>query len=235
MKVNCIIVDDEPAAREILEQYVSRIEALYLTAVCSNAFDAAAVTRSKQVQLIFLDINMPGLSGLQFYRSLTNPPFVIFTTAYPEFAVEGFEVNAIDYLLKPFPFSRFEAAVSKAVDVIHTAGQLASQDAFVLLKSDKKIYRVSLNDMVHLKAVGDYVQVFFAKQSILVHSTFQHLLNQLPPDEFIRVHKSHAIALRKVESIEGNKVKLQGKLIPIGPSYKAAFLDHLYSDDPGAA
>ena len=222
--MNCIIVDDEPAARELLQQYIARIDVLHLLAVCSNAYDAAAVLKHAQVSLIFLDINMPRLSGMQFYRLLENPPFVIFTTAYPEFAVEGFEVNAVDYLLKPFPFSRFEAAVGRALDVIRSASARDTQEAFILLRSDKKIFRVTLADIFYLKAVGDYVQVFFGKNAILVHSTFQQMLKQLPGDQFVRVHKSYAVALDKIESYEGARIKVMGKDIPIGSSYRAAFI-----------
>jgi DNA-binding LytR/AlgR family response regulator len=231
MKVNCIIVDDEPAAREILERYVSRCDALHLAAICSHAFEAAEALKHHEVQLIFLDINMPRLSGMQFYRSLTNPPFVIFTTAYPEFAVEGFEVNAVDFLLKPYPFNRFETAVNKAIEIIRSKTNHAADEAFILLKSDKKIYRINLSDILHIKAVGDYVQVYFGEKSILVHSTFQNLLNQLPPDQVVRVHKSHAIALNKVESIDGNIVRLSGKDIPVGLSYRAAFMDKMSGGD----
>ncbi len=227
MKVNCIIVDDEPAAREILDRYVATCESLCLAAMCRNAFDAAEALKNHDVQLIFLDINMPGLSGMQFYKSLKNPPFVIFTTAYPEFAVEGFEVNAVDFLLKPYPFDRFETAVNKAIEIIRSRTNHASDEAFILLKSDKKIYRINLSDILHIKAVGDYVQVLFGEKSILVHSTFQNLLNQLPGDQFVRVHKSHAIALGKIETIEGNMVKIHGQYIPIGLTYRAVFLGRI--------
>lgn len=227
MKVNCIIVDDEPAAREILERYVSRCDALHLVAVCSHAFEAGEALKNHDIQLIFLDINMPRLSGMQFYKSLENPPFVIFTTAYPEYAVEGFEVNAVDFLLKPFPFDRFEAAVRKATEIIRSREQMLPGNAFILLRSDKKLFRVGIDDIYHIKAVGDYVQVFFGEKSILVHSTFQNLLNQLPQDEFVRVHKSHAIALNKVETIDGNTVRLNGKSIPVGLSYKPAFMEKI--------
>lgn len=231
MKVNCIIVDDEPAAREILERYVSRCDTLHLAAICSHAFEAGEALKNHDIRLIFLDINMPRLSGMQFYRSLENPPFVIFTTAYPEFAVEGFEVNAVDFLLKPFPFDRFEAAVNKAMDSIRSREQQLPGNAFILLRSDKKLYRVGIDDIYHIKAVGDYVQVFYGEKSILVHSTFQNLLSQLPPDQFVRVHKSHAIALNKVESIDGNIVRLSGKDIPVGLSYRAAFMDKMSGGD----
>jgi DNA-binding LytR/AlgR family response regulator len=224
MKVNCIIVDDEPAAREILERYVSRCDALHLAAICSHAFEAGEALKNRNIQLIFLDINMPRLSGMQFYKSLENPPFVIFTTAYPEYAVEGFEVNAVDFLLKPFPFDRFEASVRKATEIIRSREHMLSGNAFILMKSDKKLYRVGIDDIYHIKAIGDYVQVFFGEKSILVHSTFQNLLSQLPPDKFVRVHKSHAVALSKVETIDGNTVRLNGKDIPVGLSYKAAFM-----------
>ena len=138
MKINCIIVDDEPASREILEKYVADCSCLNLVETCKNAFEATEAINNVDIQLIFLDINMPKLSGMKFYRSLTNPPFVIFTTAYPEFAVEGFEVNAVDFLLKPFPFERFLKAVNKAIDILKNQSNDNICYEYIFLKSDKK-------------------------------------------------------------------------------------------------
>jgi DNA-binding LytR/AlgR family response regulator len=225
MKVNCIIVDDEPASREILQRYVARCEVLNLSETCRNAFEAAEALRNHEVQLIFLDINMPRLSGMQFYKSLKQAPFVIFTTAYAQFAVEGFEVNAVDFLLKPFPFERFETAVNKAVDNIRSQLRLNDDIIYISLKSDRKIHRLDINDIFHLKAVGDYVQVFFNEKSILVHSTLQNLLGQMPSKLFVRVHRSHAIAVKKVQTIDGNRVRVCGKTIPIGQQYRTEFLN----------
>ncbi len=225
MKVNCIIVDDEPASREILEKYVADCSSLNLVETCKNAFEATEVINNVEIQVIFLDINMPGLSGMKFYRSLTNPPFVIFTTAYPEFAVEGFEVNAVDFLLKPFPFERFLKAVNKAIYILKNQSNENHSSEYILFKSDKKIHRVTINEIYHLEAYGDYVKVLFNGKSIIVHNTFQNLLNQLPDNLFARVHKSHAIALNKFELIEGNMIKIKDKTVPIGQTYRSDFLN----------
>jgi DNA-binding LytR/AlgR family response regulator len=225
MKINCIIVDDEPASREILEKYVADCSCLHLVKICKNSYEAAEAIDNFEIQLIFLDINMPKLSGMKFYRSLINPPFVIFTTAYPEFAVEGFEVNAVDYLLKPFPFDRFLKAVNKATDILKNQGSVKNGCDYIFLRSDKKIYRVIINDISHLEAVGDYVKIFFSNKHIMVHETFQNLLNQLPVNLFVRVHKSHAIAINKIDTIEGNMVRISEKYLPIGETYRAEFMN----------
>ncbi len=225
MKINCIIVDDEPASREILEKYVSETLPLNLVKSCKNAFEASEILKQDDIRLLFLDINMPRLSGMKFYKSLTNAPYVIFTTAYPEYAVEGFEVNAIDYLLKPFPYERFLKAVNKAMEVIlHQTTQIGTARDFILLKAGRRLNRVFIDEILYLEAVGDYVKVFYNDKNILVHSTFQDLLSQLPDNKIIRIHKSFAVSKIKFEAIEGNSVIISGKQIPIGTSYKQTFL-----------
>ena len=225
MKINCIIVDDEPASRDILEKFILDCPNLNLVESCKNAFEASNAINALDIQLIFLDINMPKLSGIKFYKSLVNPPFVIFTTAYPEFAVEGFEVDAIDYLLKPFPFERFYKAVNKAVEVLSNKINESKTQEFILWKADKKIHRVLLDEINYLEAIGDYVKVQFSGKFIMVHNTFQKLLAQLPENRFIRVHKSFAIALDKLEAIEGNRIILKGNSIPIGQTYRSDFME----------
>jgi DNA-binding LytR/AlgR family response regulator len=229
MKTRCIIVDDEPASREILERFISECPGLDLVTSCKNAIEANEIIFRQKVDLIFLDINMPQISGMKFYKSLVNPPYVIFTTAYPEYAVEGFEVNAIDYLLKPFPFDRFLKAVNRASEILHKSQQPANSQDFILLRSDKIIHRIYLNEITHLEAIGDYVKVFFNERNIMVHDTFRHLLDQLPGGNFIRVHKSFAVSLEKIESIEGNLIKVNERSIPIGQTYRNEFLKIIYN------
>lgn len=228
MKISCIIVDDEPASREILERYISNCKSINLIASCKNAFEATELINRDEIHLIFLDINMPKLSGLKFYKTLTNPPFVIFTTAYPEFAVDGFEVDAIDYLLKPFSFERFLKSVNKVLTVFNQKGN-SNQNPFIVLKSDKKLYRVSVHEINYLEALGDYVKVDYLNQSIIVHETFQNLLTQLKESNLFRVHRSFAVSLNKFDHIEGNMVKIKGKSIPIGLTYRSEFLNLINS------
>lgn len=227
-RLKCIIVDDEPASLEVLEHYVKDCPQLNLLKACKNAFEAMDVVREKEVDLIFLDINMPKLSGMSFYKSLTNPPSVIFTTAYPEYAVEGFEVNALDYLLKPFSFERFLKAVNKASDAANSESKAEAE--YILLKADKKVHRILINDITHLMAVGDYVKVFYVENHILVHTTFQDILSKLPDSKIVRVHKSYAVAIDKIEIIEGNMIKLKGCNIAIGSTYRSALLEAINND-----
>jgi len=224
MKINCIIVDDEPVSQDILKKYVGDTPTLNLLQVCNNAFEASEALMQHQVDLIFLDINMPKLSGMKFYKSLNNPPYVIFTTAYPEFAAEGFEVDAIDYLLKPFPFDRFLKAVNRAIERIKKPERKIASGEYILLKADKKLHRVNLSDISHLEALGDYVKVFYFNTFIVVHDTLQRLLDQLPKNEFIRIHKSYVISTVNISYVEGNQVKIGEREIPIGKIYKEAFL-----------
>lgn len=230
MKINCIIVDDEPASREILERYVSDCKSLLLIKSCRNAFEASEVLNNTQIQLLFLDINMPKLSGMKFYRSLLNPPYVIFTTAYPEYAVEGFEVDAIDYLLKPFPFERFLKAVNKAIDKIRDQGNTRLDYDYILLRADKKIHRINVSEIFLLEAVGDYVKVVYSNSHIMVHDTFQNFLLQFRGTNIVRVHKSFAVSINNIESIEGNQINIGSKTIPIGQKYKSDFLQRLNSN-----
>ncbi|KAA3659779.1 MAG: DNA-binding response regulator [Calditrichaeota bacterium] len=229
MQINCLVIEDEPSAQEIMRKYIADCPWLNLVDVCGNALTASDVLNRSNVQLLFLDINMPGLSGMSFYKSLSNPPFVIFTTAYPEFAVEGFEVSAVDFLLKPFPFDRFLKAVHKATESIKNqkmnTGE-AKQD-YVLLRSDKKLHRIPIREIVHIEAVGDYVNVHLRRGTLFVHETFKGMLERLPKVGMVRIHKSHAVALDKIEFVEGNQVRIRDKYIPIGQAYRNAFMQSL--------
>ncbi len=227
MTINCIIVDDEPVSQDILKKYVADTPALNLMQTCNNAFEASEALMQYKIDLIFLDINMPKLSGMKFYKSLNNPPYVIFTTAYPEFAAEGFEVDAIDYLLKPFPFDRFLKAVNRANDRISKLENKSTPGEYILLKADKKLHRINLSDISHLEALGDYVKVFYNDSFILVHETLQRLLDQLPETEFIRIHKSYVISTGNISYVEGNQVKIGAYEIPIGQKYRDGFMDFI--------
>ncbi|MEI9921546.1 MAG: response regulator transcription factor [Bacteroidota bacterium] len=221
-KTNCMIVEDEPVSQELLRKYITNLSQLELVAVCNNALEAGEELRKTKVDLMFLDINMPKLSGTEFYTSLLNPPPVIFTTAYPEFAVNGFELNAIDYLVKPFPFERFTKAVTKFLDQ-------RKLPSFIVLQADKKTYKVELDDIETIEAMGDYVKVKTTGQTLIVHQTLQKLGEQLPATSFRRVHKSHIISISKLQYIEGNMAVVAGQKIPIGQTYRTDFLDNFIS------
>jgi DNA-binding LytR/AlgR family response regulator len=222
MKIKCLIIDDEPAAQEILKTYTADDSRLELVEVCSNAFKASDVLAKEKIDLLFLDINMPKLSGLAFYKTLNQPPAVIFTTAYPEFAVEGFEVDAVDYLLKPFTFERFYKAVSKVFEKMQ-APNAESKD-FIVLNANKKMYKINIADIFYLEAQADYVNVHLKDKELLVHETLQHLHQQLPENQFMRIHKSFVVSLNKFDYIEGNMLMINSKYLPIGEAYREKFL-----------
>jgi len=219
-----MIVEDEPVSQELLRRYVAGLPQLELVSVCSNALEAGEELKKIKVDLLLLDINMPKLSGAEFYASLINPPAVIFTTAYPEFAVNGFDMNAVDYLVKPFPFDRFVKAVSKFLDQRKSAANLPS---YIVLQADKKTYKVDLDDIECIEAMGDYAKVKTTDKTLIVHQTLQRLGDQLPAELFRRIHKSFIISMAKLEYVEGNMAVVSGQKIPIGQTYRAEFIERL--------
>jgi DNA-binding LytR/AlgR family response regulator len=223
MSVSCIIVDDEPLAREVLERYVSDCPLLNLKESCSNAFEAMDVLDRINIGMVFLDINMPKLSGITMIRSLERPPEIIFTTAYPEFAVEGFELDAADYLVKPFSFERFLKAVNKAVKRIENRkaeGNAADQKKFLMVKADGKIYQLDHSSIYLLEAMGDYVRIHTDNGIITTHETLKNMEEILPEENFLRVHRSYLIAIEKISFLEGNRLRIMESDIPVGQSYR---------------
>jgi DNA-binding LytR/AlgR family response regulator len=235
MKLKCLVIDDEPLAQEVLVQYISDCPSIELLQVCSDALEAGEYLQTRQVDLLFLDINMPRLSGIRFVKTLTQPVLIIFTTAYPEFAAEGFESSAVDYLVKPFSFERFLKAVNKALEWHEfreqktRAGESVSglNQAFILLRADKRIHKVNFDDILFFESAGDYIKVHLRDKKLIIHETFLNLLTQLPGDRFIRVHKSFIVSLAGIRLIEGNQVDVAGQTIPIGLVYKEGLLEKL--------
>lgn len=214
--IKCLIVDDEPLAREVLESYVEDLPSLELVASCTDAMEALGWLNDEQIDLLFLDINMPKLSGINFYKSLSRKPKVIFTTAYSDHAVEGFELEAVDYLLKPFSFERFIKAVNKVkVDATENIGA-----DFIMLKADKKMHKINFDQILYFESIGDYVKVHLNEAKTLIIGETLRKLESALPNEFIRVHKSFIIALKHLEYLEGNQAKIGEIKIPIGQSYR---------------
>jgi DNA-binding LytR/AlgR family response regulator len=218
----CIIVEDEPLAQNILKKYIADHPSLELVATCTDALEAQLILNKQPIHLIFLDINLPKLSGINFIKSLLQNPHIIFTTAYPEFAVEGFELNAVDYLLKPFSFERFLKAVNKVIEKLNnsTLPKKEEIDAFIFLKSDKKIHKVDLESIHYIEAVGDYMKVITDSGQLLINETMKNLQEDLPANSFIRVHKSFIISRNRIKFIEGNYIQVENKSIPIGATYR---------------
>jgi DNA-binding LytR/AlgR family response regulator len=232
MKITCIIVDDEPLAREVLEKYIGDCPMLDLQASCSSAFEAIEELEKGVVQLVFLDINMPKLSGISLIRTLDHPPEIVFTTAYPEYALEGFELDAVDYLVKPISFERFMKSVNKAtrrfeMRVKQTNGISGEESSFLIIKADGKIYRLQLAEIMLLEALGDYVRIHTPAGMITTHDTLKNLEKSLPADLFLRVHRSYVIALEKIRFLEGNRLRIGELDIPVGQSYRDPLLKYL--------
>ncbi|MCX6286945.1 MAG: LytTR family DNA-binding domain-containing protein [Bacteroidetes bacterium] len=227
-KLRCLIIEDEPLSQDVLVKYIAGIPELELAGTCGDALSASGLLRNAPIDLIFLDINLPVISGIRFLQTLSHPPMVIFTTAYPEFAVEGFESNAVDYLLKPFSFERFMKAVNKAFERMSYFKSQTGLPAlpeqgttgFLILRADKKVHKINYSDILYLEATGDYIKVHTAPKTLIVHETFRKMEEQLPSELFIRVHRSFIVPVGRISYIEGNRLNIMGTMIPIGLAFR---------------
>lgn len=224
--VPCLIVDDEPIARQIIETYCSHLPQLRVVASCGNALEAKAILQQQAVSILFLDINMPVLDGIAFLKTLRQPPQVIFTTAYKEYAVDAFDLAACDYLLKPFSLERFIVAVDKALAALRpTPVALPDKsESFVFLKSEGRIYKLLHEEILFAEASGNNTKIVTPKQMILPVMTFTRVEELLPGTVFLRVHRSFLVNKSKISHIEGNRIFLEGYEIPIGANYREQFL-----------
>ncbi len=227
MKLNCLIVDDEPLSQEVILDFVEACPELQLVATADDALKAGEILKNEKIDLLFLDINMPRLSGIGFMKSLKEPPLVVLVTAYPEYAVEGFEIDAVDYLLKPVAFDRFRVAVNRAIERFVANENSALNH--VMLRANKKDYRVEIDEILFLEAQGDYVRFVTQKQTLTVHGRLKHFLAELPVSQFERTHKSYIIALNKVEYLEGNSVKIGEYKLPVSLNFRDNLFQKLHS------
>lgn len=232
--IHYLIVDDEPIAHRIIEKYCDNLPHLEKKGSCYNAFEAMQFLNENKVNLLFLDINMPKLSGFDFLKTISNPPKIIVTTAYKEFALEGYELNISDYLLKPFSFERFVKAVNKTT-ANRTLAQKSSPKTVItevnsfFLKGDKKYHQVHLDSILFIEAYGHYTKVYLENEMILSHGKISSLQDLLPESRFIRTHKSFIVAKNKIKQIEGNRILINEHKIPIGQTYKGninSFFSH---------
>ena len=222
-KIKCVIVDDEASSRKVIQHFMSKIEMLELLESFSNPFDAKKyIENTKDIDLIFLDINMPQQSGIDFYKSLNSDIAVIFTTAHPEYAVEGFNLNAVDYLLKPIAYERFIAAINKVMLQQPTK----EHQNHIIIKENKTLHKVEFSNIIFVEAMSDYVKVVLKHKTIMTHSTFSNFIDKLPKN-FIRVHKSYCINAYYLEQISGNQVVIENIKIPIGKTHKEELMKKL--------
>jgi DNA-binding LytR/AlgR family response regulator len=220
--MKCIIVDDEPLAIEILEAYVARIDELELTGTFRNAIAAFSFIQQNPVDLIFLDIEMPKLSGIEFLKTLKNSPKVIITTAYRDYAIEGFELEVVDYLLKPIPFERFLKSVGKVLARVDTpAVPQVAQDSFIYFKVDKKMVKTRIADILYIESIKDYVKVRTAEKEIITQQKISYLDESLPRQQFLRIHRSFIVNLDRIDAYTATDVEINKFKVPIGRNYKA--------------
>lgn len=236
--VNVIIVDDEPLAQDVLETYIEKIPELHLVKKCSNAFEANDALKNNDIDLMFLDIQMPQLTGIDFLKTLSKPPLVIFTTAYPNYAIEGFELDALDYLLKPISIDRFMKAANKAIEQIglqqkdgstaQATGSSSSNTEYFFVKADKKLVKVNFKEIIYIEGLKDYVIIRMDSSRVITLQTMKSLEEKLPSTNFMRIHRSYIVNTEKINAIIGNMVEVveknQAKHLPIGKNYREHLL-----------
>jgi DNA-binding LytR/AlgR family response regulator len=238
MLLNCVIIDDEPLARKGMKEYIQDVEFLHLDGEFDNPMKALELLLRQKTDLLFLDIQMPKMTGVDFVRTLSNIPMVIFTTAYPQYAVEGFELNAVDYLVKPFSFDRFCKAVMKARRVKESSMPVPARDAapaqeaqpeqdYFFIKSDNKLVRIRLDEILFVEALQNYIAIHTAGKKYITYLTLHGIGDYLPPGRFIRTHKSFIVAADKIESIEGNEIRIGPHRIPISRTERESVLGQL--------
>ena len=235
MNLNCVIVEDEPFARNLLTEYVRKVPSLNLIEACSSPIVALDVLRNNAIDVLFLDVQMPELTGISLLKVLQKRPLVILTTAYSEYALEGYELDVVDYLLKPITFERF----LRAVDKVTTTGiqevdrrssretAAAAEQPFVFIKDGTKLVKVVFDDILYVEGLKDYVTIHLKNQKIVSLQRLKTLEEQLPSDKFIRIHNSFIVALRSIDAVHKNNVQIRNALIPIGETYKKSFREFI--------
>ncbi|MCB8998511.1 MAG: response regulator transcription factor [Bacteroidales bacterium] len=234
MKTRCLIVDDEPLAIQLVESHISKIENLEIVAKCSNAMEAFEVIREKSIDLLFMDIQMPQITGIDFLRTLKNPPKIIITTAYRQYALEGYELDVIDFLLKPISFERFLKAVNKyyqsvprEINVVAGKTENGSDSSYVDVRENKKTIRIHLNEIKFIEGLNEYIGIVTDTKRIVTKCSLAKIEENLPSDRFIRIHKSFIVALSRIQSFSATSIEIDNKELPIGRSYKNIVLKTL--------
>lgn len=233
MNLKCLIIEDELPAQRVLKNYISDVPYLELCGTFTSAMDALQTIQSQDIDLLFLDINLPKISGLNFLRSLKHPPKVIITTAYPDYAHEGFELDVTDYLLKPFSFERFIQALSKLKTESNgkespaLTDKKAYEHKYAFVKVDKILHRVDFEDILYIESDKDYVNIVREGENLMLLQTLKHWENMLPERDFARVHKSYIVNISRIDKIAGNQIKIGDATLPIGRHYKQDFLEKI--------
>ena len=226
-RIKCIITDDEPFARKGLQGYIGQIDFLELRGVCENALELNSLLKKGPVDLLFLDIEMPYLTGIEFLKQLPAPPRVVFTTAYEKYAVQGFELEVLDYLMKPISFDRFLRAANKAFDYFHQQHSSAATGDYMFVKADSRLEKIAFADILFAEALENYVAIYTREKKIISHLTLKMLHDKLPPNAFVQPHKSYLIAIDKIDSIEGNMLHTAQYTVPISKYQKEDIMEKI--------
>ncbi len=232
--MKCIIIDDEPLAQQIVEDYINHIPFLKLEKKCSSVFEALDILQKTSIDLIFLDIHLPNVSGIEFISSLDTRPMFIFTTAYSEYAIEAFDLNAVDYLLKPIPFKRFLKAANKAYQIFSASRKVKREEiaenpdpehGFIMVKADYKSVKIQLNQILFIEGLKDYVKIYIQNEPkpVITLNSLKKMAESLPSGHFLRVHKSFIINTNKIKSVTKNRIIIHDRWIPVGDNYKNDF------------
>lgn len=218
MQIRCVITDDEPVARKGLQGYAEKIDFLHVVGLCENAIELNSLLKQQQVDLLFLDIEMPYMSGIDLLKNLVSPPKIIFTTAYEKYAITGFELDVLDYLLKPISFERFLKASNKAHD--YFLSKNTGKGGYIFIKIDNKLEKLIFSEIMFLEAMENYVAIHTSEKKLITHSTLKRMSETLPPAEFVQTHKSFIVNIRAINSIEGNLLNIGRHQVPISKYQK---------------
>lgn len=223
MKINCVIIDDEPLAINVIKNHLQEFQNITIVDTFNNPLDALSTLENNQIDVLFLDINMPKMNGLDFLKNIPIRPHVIITTAYREFAAESYDLDVLDYLVKPVPFPRFLKSINKLTQRIHNDQNIkntpSTEDSYIFLKVDKKLVKVKYDDILYIESLKDYIKVCTTVSNYIVHKSLTSITEELPENNFLRIHRSYTIAIDKVKSVEGNSIEISNKRLPIGRKY----------------
>jgi len=235
MKTKCLVIDDEPLARDLMRNHIEKLENFEIIADCGDAMQALQELRNCQVDLMFMDIQMPQITGIEFLKTLKYPPKVIITTAYREYALDGFELDVVDYLLKPITFERFLKSINKYYQIaqeespntVPAAPSTFPETAYIYVKENKKVIKLHLNEILYVEGLSEYVQIHTSKKRIVTKTSMTKMQEKLPDTGFMRIHKSFIVSMDKIEAFTTNSIEVPGKELPIGRSYKNSVLEAL--------
>ncbi|WP_066222368.1 LytR/AlgR family response regulator transcription factor [Formosa haliotis] len=235
MKIKCLIIDDESLAIKVIEDHLKNFDHIEIVATFNNPLKAYPIIEQEKIDVIFLDINMPQLSGFAFIENLSYKPLIVFTTAYREYAVKSFELNVLDYLVKPIPFNRFLKTINKVYQQVYvnnaTSELNLQQEPHIFLKVSKKLVKVNLNDILYVESLKDYIKVITNLGDYVVHKSLTAISEELPQSNFLRVHRSYTISINKIKSVEGNTIEIANRKIPIGRNYVKVTRERIFKNE----